>query len=86
MLTLSLRNIFTDRDDVADYLWEVKINSRVLASGMVYEHQRSLGPALLLQKVVNQMYLLGFGPAVGAGSEGGEPKNVLREGTETPDA
>lgn len=52
MLILTVQNIFTDREDVADYHWRLRINTRLLDEGFIMEHNRADGAVKLLERVV----------------------------------
>jgi hypothetical protein len=55
MLILTVRNVFTDEHDIADYHFQLYINLERIAAGSVLEHQRKDGAAALLRRVADEM-------------------------------
>jgi hypothetical protein len=47
--------VFTDKEDVADYTWEVGVNLETIGSGLVLEHWRPSGAGKLLETVAKQL-------------------------------
>lgn len=54
MLTLYVRNIKTDKDDMADYTAIVMVNSQVIATAKIRGHYRPDGWRALIQRIISE--------------------------------
>lgn len=55
MLVVLARNIYTDSEEKADYHVKVQINDTKIWEGMVFEHWRPAGAAVLLERIAVEM-------------------------------
>jgi hypothetical protein len=55
MLVVEALNIFTDKNDVADYEVKVKINRTTIFQGIIQGHERGLGAGELLRSIADSL-------------------------------
>jgi hypothetical protein len=54
-LWVTAQNVFTDKNDVADYKVKVGINAKLIWEGTILSHERNQGAAALLHTIADAM-------------------------------